>query len=104
MTQPTANPFSGSWQIVIAGDYTGVGTMNIDDQGDFSFSIVITGAGGTFTNTITGSVSNSGTMSADIYDSGLKVGTCSGNFSGNSGSGSYQTSEPSSGTWSATKL
>lgn len=101
-TQSASNPFSGNWQIVFAGSYTGSGNMSIDSDGKFAVSVLLSDGNGTFTNTINGSVSNSGSMSADIYYSGSKIGTASGTFTGNSGSGNWQTSS-TSGTWSATK-
>ena len=99
----TTHPYSGSWKIVFAGTYTGSGTINIGTDGKFSANVLLFAGSTSFTNTITGAVSSSGSMSADIYYSGSKIGNCGGTFSGSGGSGSYQTSQPSSGTWSATK-
>jgi len=102
-TTPATNPFVGTWHLVLAGSYTGNANVSIASDGSFSFSILLSGSGGSFTNTITGSVSSSGSVSAGIYEGGSKIGTVSGTLSGNGGSGTYQTSEPSSGTWSATR-
>lgn len=102
-TQPKTNPYSGEWQIVFAGTYTGGGEMSIAQDGKFSVTALLEDNSGTFTNIISGSVSGSGSMTADIYYSGSKIGTASGSFTNSSGSGSYQTLQPSSGTWVASK-
>lgn len=101
-TQPASNPYSGNWQIVFAGSYTGGGTMSIGSDGKFSVAVLLNDGTNNFTNTITGAVSNSGSMSADIYYSGSKIGTASGSFTSNSGSGSWTTSSTND-TWAATK-
>ena len=109
----SSNSFGGTWQVVFAGTYTGGGDAIIDAQGVFSLTALLVGQSGTFTNTISGSVTNAGSLNGDIYYSGEKTGTVSGTFSGNGGSGSYYIapfhpfkasiiSQPSSGTWSAT--
>ena len=102
-TAVQANPFSGPWKMVFAGSYVGTGNINIGADGKFSLSLLLYDGVSYFTNTISGTVASSGAMSADIYYSGSKIGACSGRFSGTGGSGSYQTVQPSSGTWSATK-
>ena len=77
--------------------------MPIGSDGKFAVTATLQGSSGTFTNVISGSVSSSGSMSADISYAGSKIGTASGTISGNAGSGTYQTSQPSHGTWAATK-
>lgn len=102
LTQSSSSPYSGSWQIVFAGSYTGSGNFNIDSKGKFAVNVLLYDGSGTFTNTIDGSVSNSGSVNADIYYSGSKIGTVSGTFLSKSGNGSWSTNS-TSGTWSATK-
>jgi len=102
-TQPVSNPYAGNWRIAFAGDYIGGGSMPIGSDGKFAVTATLQGSSGTFTNVISGSVSSSGSMSADISYAGSKIGTASGTISGNAGSGTYQTSQPSHGTWAATK-
>jgi hypothetical protein len=101
-TQSSSNLYSGSWQLVFAGDYIGSGNFSIDSEGKFAVNVLLYDGSGTFTNTIEGSVSSSGSMNADIYYSGSKIGTASGNFTSKSGNGSWSTNS-TSGTWSATK-
>src|SRR5690554_2272838 len=95
-------PYSGSWQVIFTGDYTGSGTMNIDTQGKFAVSVILKDDFGSFMNTVEGSVNTSGNMNAAIFYSGEKIGEASGTFTQNSGSGIWITDE-TSGTWSATK-
>jgi len=103
-TEPETSPFKGDWNIVFAGSYIGSGSMPIDSNGKFSVIVLLRNSDNvSFTNTITGSVNSSGTMSANTYYNGEKIGTVSGKFVGKTASGSYQTVQPTSGTWSATK-
>ncbi|PIQ09204.1 MAG: hypothetical protein COW71_07500 [Ignavibacteriales bacterium CG18_big_fil_WC_8_21_14_2_50_31_20] len=103
-TEPKSNPYSGAWRIVFAGSYIGSGNLTIDSEGKFSLIVALKNSDNTtFTNTITGSVSSSGSMKADTYYNGAKIGTVTGTFVGDSASGSYQTIQPTYGTWSATK-
>lgn len=60
-TDPT-NPFAGAWQVAFAGDFTGGGTITIGTNGSFSENVVLNDGTQTFTNTISGTVSTSGTV------------------------------------------
>jgi hypothetical protein len=100
---PTTNSFAGTWGVVFAGSYTGNGDVPIGTDGKFSVSVLLVGPGGSITNTLTGTVASTGHCNGDIYYSGSNIGTLSGAFSGNGASGTYQTVQPSSGTWSAVR-
>lgn len=101
----TSNPYQGNWNIAFAGDYTGSGSLKIDQDGKFSFNVTLINANyQTFTNTISGSVDDKGNASAKTYYAGDEIGGVSGKFNGNSGSGSWQTAVPTYGTWSASRI
>lgn len=99
----TTNPFAGTWSFLVAGSYVGTGQMIVGSDGGFSFNILLTNNGQTFTNTISGNIATNGQVqNGKIFYSGSQVGTATGTFTGNAGSGAYQTNT-SAGTWSATK-
>lgn len=101
---PAPSAYQGSWAVVFAGSYTGGGNITIDADGDCSATILLSDGVNSFTNLITFSVASNGSISNGlVYYAGAPIGTVSGTFSASAGSGAYQTSQPSSGTWAATK-
>jgi hypothetical protein len=104
VTPPSANSYAGIWTVVFAGAYTGGGLVTIDAEGSCSASVLLSDGVTSFTNIIAFDVPDSGQMqNGEVLYLGTQIGTLSGQFDSNLGSGSYQTLEPSSGTWSATK-
>ena len=99
----TTSPFAGDWTVAFAGDAEGGGTLQIKSDGSFSWIIILSDGVNTFTNTISGSVTSSGSLSGKIFFAGTEIGSIDGNFEGNAGSGTWSTIDPSSGTWSAVK-
>ncbi len=71
--------------------------------GSFSWIVILRDGVSNHTNTISGNVTTAGSMSANIHYGGSQIGTATGTFSGNAGSGTWTTIIPSSGTWSATR-
>lgn len=102
---PTTNPYAGDWSVVFSGNYTGGGQITISSDGSCSEDVVLNDpATGDFTNTVQFDVLENGSVdNGRIYYSGAQIGTISGSFDGNSGSGNWQTSIPTSGTWSASR-
>ena len=96
-----ANPYAGNWNVSFAGAFTGSRTTTIASDGSFSFSATASGISGPVT--WTGTVSTTGSVSADAYYQGQAVGYLSGTLTSNSGSGTYSSSG-GNGTWTATKL
>ncbi len=99
----TLHPFAGNWNVVFAGDFVDEGTFKIKADGSFSWVIVVPAGADVATNTMAGNVSTSGSLSGNIYYSGSEIGTITGTFSGNAGSGAWSTNVPTSGSWSATR-
>ena len=101
----SSNPFEGAWDVSLAGDLSGGGDFNIGSDGQFSDVWNLNTSSGSYTTTISGSVTKTGEVSGDIYISSSKVGSFSGTLSENSGSGIYQLSQPQqlSGVWAATE-
>lgn len=104
-TSPYVNPFAGKWTVFFDGSYSGSDIATVDDKGNFSLTVTLTKGEISAQNTIKGSMSNDGKLSGEIIftATGNKVGTVQGQFNGDAGSGTYQTIEPSSGTWIAQK-
>jgi hypothetical protein len=101
---PTNSAYQGSWAVVFAGSYTGGGNVTIDADGDCSATVLLSDGVNSFTNLITFSVASNGSISSGLVTyAGAPIGTVSGTFGASAGSGAYQTSQPSSGTWAATK-
>ncbi len=102
-TTPT-NPFAGTWDVVFAGSYTGVGTIRIGSGGNFSAPVTLLDNTGTYVETVMGTVATTGQLqNGRIMEGSSQIGTFTGNFSGSQGSGNYQTTPPTQGTWAATK-
>jgi hypothetical protein len=97
--------YQGVWNIVLSGDLTGGGDMDIGSDGKFSDTWTMNLSSFSYSTLIVGSLQASGSIAGDISISGNKVGTFSGTFSGNSGSGTYHLSQPEAlnGTFTATK-
>lgn len=104
-TASSSNLFAGRWTLFFDGSYSGSDIATVDDKGNFSITVTLTKGQISAQNTIKGSISNDGKMSGDIIftATGNKIGTVEGQFQGDAGSGTYQTIEPSSGTWIAQK-
>jgi len=103
-TTPEANPFAGVWDITFEGTYSASESGTIGDDGSCTEEVVLSDGTGSFTNTVSFEVNSDGSISnGKIFYEGNEVGTVSGNFTGNSGSGTYATIQPSSGTWTASK-
>lgn len=105
-TSPSVNPFAGKWTVFFDGSYSGSDIATVDDKGNFSLTVTLTKGEISAQNTIKGSISNDGKFfTGDIIftATGNKIGTVEGEFRGDAGSGTYQTIEPSSGTWIAQK-
>ena len=82
-TSSNTNTFAGNWNIVFAGDFVGGGSISIGSNGQFSANVVLQDASGSFTNTIDGTVTNSGVVTnGRILQGGSQIGTITGNFSG----------------------
>ncbi len=120
------SPFAGSWTFTFEGGLSGSGTMEVSAEGKISVHVSIGWYERFFSNPIMLNVSDNGALRGDIYlwrfavgrvegsfsPSGnvfgrvstplFNVGSVSGNFSENSGAGSYR-SVAGNGTWSARK-
>ena len=97
------NAYSGEWQISFKGAYTGSSNIVVDSDGFFTFTVILSGNSRKITELINGSFSSSGFVSADIYYLSSRVGNIIGISSSDSANGDFQTSQPITGTWSATK-
>ncbi len=98
--------YGGVWTVTFQGSYDGVGTINVANDGTYSDDVVFDGGFwvGNITNHVQGSVDDNGKITGDIYMSGDKIGTISGNLRDDkTGTGTYQTDIPTSGTWVAVK-
>lgn len=118
-TQPENNPYSGDYQIIVQGtvgvnrdssESSGTLIVTIGSDGKFSWYVPLTihrFNDAHYTSrefVMSGTVSASGAISADISLAGSKIGTASGSFSnGNQVGGIYQTSRPSDGSFGGYK-
>ncbi len=104
-TKGATHPFMGKWAIVLAGDITGGGDINIANNGAFADNWTLTVGGTAVPVTFAGSVANDGALSGSISSGGVPAGTSTGTLSGNSGNGDWQITVPTAatGTWTATK-
>jgi hypothetical protein len=109
----SSNSLSGSWNFLFDGDYGGGGTATIDGNGKITISanLVNTAPGlhPPFQVTISGTVDNSGNLTAKMSRTGDdNFGIMNGSISGVYGHGIDKVSPSSSygswsGTWTATK-
>lgn len=98
----STHQFAGNWSFTVSGQATGNGNFHIDNDGSFSVLLNFTTSSGTTSNVISGKVSTDGTLQdGKILYNGQQIGTVSGTFTGNAGSGSYSSNV--SGTWAAAK-
>ena len=103
-TGPTgASPFQGQWTFAISGDAVGSGTCVIQSNGSVTVNLDFTVGGVVYPQVIAGSVSNAGDLTGTVNLQGSQIGTVSGRFTGNTGSGTWVTTLAGSGTWTATK-
>lgn len=118
--------FAGNWKFTFTGGVTGNGTMTISPEEGLSINLSLGKYQHLFTNPISVSVSNNGTLHADILllrlrtavvigifsSTGdlygevsspvLDIGSVTGHLTSSTGSGTYQ-SVAGNGTWSAQK-
>jgi hypothetical protein len=103
-TGPAENvPFQGDWTFDIAGDAVGGGTCTIQSNGSFTLNLDFTVGGASYAQVITGSVRSTGELTATVRYAGSSIGTVSGRLTGNTGSGTWQTTLAGSGTWTAAR-
>lgn len=95
------SPFKGSWHFTIDGDAYGGGTCYVNSNGQASFDLTFTKSGVDYPQVISGSISNSGSVTATVKYNNSKIGTITGTLSGNTGNGVWNTSLAGSGTWIA---
>jgi len=99
-TSSTSSQFSGSWTGTYSGDDSGVWAATISSTGDVNGNS--TNANGD-NQTLSGSVTNSGSFSATV-GTGTLGSNFVGQFSGNSGSGTWSNSSVGfTGTWEGDK-
>jgi hypothetical protein len=97
----TTNPFAGIWNITFSEPATGGGQIAVGPDGNFTANFVLLDLEDEFTGS--GEVSNSGTITNGRISNGTaQVGTFTGNFTGNTGTGTYLFGA-GAGTWSANK-
>ncbi|HSG81359.1 MAG TPA: hypothetical protein VLC48_03840 [Gemmatimonadota bacterium] len=103
-TGPTEDsPFEGEWAFDISGDAVGGGSCVIQSNGSFSINLDFTVGGSVYPQVIAGSVRNSGDLTATIRYAGNSIGSISGRLTGDTGSGTWQTSLAGTGTWTAAR-
>ena len=104
-TGPTENsPFQGDWTFDIWGDAVGGGTCVVQANGSFTLNLDFTVGAVVYPQVITGSVSSTGDLTATVRYQGSSIGSVSGSLTGNTGSGTWQTTLAGSGTWTATRV
>ena len=95
--------FTGSWSITLSGDYLASGGLTIREDGQFFEDIPLHDQSGFLT--ISGTITDTGVvLNGQISQGGSHIGSIQGDFSGNLGNGSWQTSGSKSGTWGAGRL
>ena len=96
----TNSQFSGDWAGTFSGDDSGLWTAIISSTGSIDGSSTSSSAGN---QTLSGSVTNSGSFAATV-GTGTLGSEFVGQFSGNSGSGTWSNlSAGFTGTWEGTK-
>ena len=92
--------FAGQWNFSAFGGGNGSGHFTINNDGGFSFVIILNPLSDSVEVTISGKVAANGTLNdGKTFYNGNQEGIITGNFSGNTGSGTYTL--PFSGGWSS---
>jgi hypothetical protein len=101
-SQEKSNPFTGNWNFIYDGIYSGSTEWKIDPDGQFGVNITVERDSRTFNNYIVGEISETGEVTGSILLSGNRIGSLSGTMKNNIGSGIYKT-QRGEGVWSATR-
>jgi len=101
-SQNQISPFAGTWSFVYEGIYSGSTEWKIDQDGQFRVTIEVKTDTRTFTNYISGEVSETGEVTGYIWLSGDRIGSLSGTMKGNNGNGIYKT-QRGEGAWNSIK-
>jgi hypothetical protein len=100
--QNQISSFAGIWNFEYEGIYSGSTEWKIDQDGQFRVTIEVNTDSRTFTNYISGEVSETGEVTGYISLSGNRVGSLSGTMKENKGHGIYKT-QRGEGVWTSNK-
>ena len=82
--------FAGQWNFSAFGGGNGSGNFTINNDGGFSFVIILNPLSDSVEVTISGKVAANGTLNdGKTFYNGNQEGIITGKFSGNTGSGTY---------------